>query len=156
MWSVFCRSRYILCRSCCRRGPESSCSCHWWNCADICQQRYWWGLIHTIMHHYSLDTFLAIIDVFSFALLTLISCWLLIFLKVLGTCEIFEEKQVGNERFNIFSGCPSGLTATIVLRGGADQVWKLCINAVNGDASFFFFFLNINILMLNNGFWSDY
>ena len=42
--------------------------------------------------------------------------------KVLGSCEIFEEKQVGNERFNIFSGCPSGQTATIVLRGGADQV----------------------------------
>ncbi|KAL6952529.1 T-complex protein 1 subunit eta, partial [Sarracenia purpurea var. burkii] len=40
---------------------------------------------------------------------------------VLGSCEIFEEKQVGNERFNIFSGCPSGQTATIVLRGGADQ-----------------------------------
>lgn len=43
-------------------------------------------------------------------------------MKVLGTCEIFEEKQVGNERFNIFNGCPSGQTATIVLRGGADQV----------------------------------
>lgn len=42
--------------------------------------------------------------------------------KVLGFCELFEENQVGNERFNIFSGCPSGLTATIVLRGGADQV----------------------------------
>ncbi|KAH0934111.1 hypothetical protein HID58_011228 [Brassica napus] len=41
--------------------------------------------------------------------------------EVLGTCEIFEEKQVGGERFNIFSGCPSGRTATIVLRGGADQ-----------------------------------
>ncbi|CAJ2651885.1 unnamed protein product [Trifolium pratense] len=42
-------------------------------------------------------------------------------IQVLGTCEIFEEKQVGNERFNIFNGCPSGQTATIVLRGGADQ-----------------------------------
>uniref|UniRef100_M4CB44 T-complex protein 1 subunit eta n=1 Tax=Brassica campestris TaxID=3711 RepID=M4CB44_BRACM len=41
--------------------------------------------------------------------------------EVLGTCEIFEEKQVGGERLNIFSGCPSGRTATIVLRGGADQ-----------------------------------
>ncbi|KAF6152189.1 hypothetical protein GIB67_019411 [Kingdonia uniflora] len=41
--------------------------------------------------------------------------------EVLGTCELFEERQVGNERFNIFSGCPSGQTATIVLRGGADQ-----------------------------------
>ncbi|GJT27377.1 T-complex protein 1 subunit eta-like protein [Tanacetum coccineum] len=39
--------------------------------------------------------------------------------EVLGSCEIFEEKQVGNERFNIFSGCHS--TTTIVLRGGADQ-----------------------------------
>ena len=29
---------------------------------------------------------------------------------------------MGNERFNIFNGCPSGETATIVLRGGADQV----------------------------------
>lgn len=42
--------------------------------------------------------------------------------EVLGSCEVFEERQVGNERFNIFSGCPSGQTATIVLRGGADQV----------------------------------
>ncbi|GJZ09072.1 T-complex protein 1 subunit eta [Tanacetum coccineum] len=39
--------------------------------------------------------------------------------EVLGSCEIFEEKQVGNERFNIFSGCHS--TTTIVLRGGAHQ-----------------------------------
>ena len=44
------------------------------------------------------------------------------FSKVLGSCEVFEERQVGNERFNIFSGCPSGQTATIVLRGGADHV----------------------------------
>ncbi|XP_010464911.1 PREDICTED: T-complex protein 1 subunit eta-like isoform X2 [Camelina sativa] len=42
--------------------------------------------------------------------------------EVLGTCEVFEEKQVGGERFNIFSGCPSGRTATIVLRGGTDQL----------------------------------
>ncbi|THU45840.1 hypothetical protein C4D60_Mb02t22220 [Musa balbisiana] len=41
--------------------------------------------------------------------------------QVLGSCEVFEERQVGNERFNIFNGCPSGQTATIVLRGGADQ-----------------------------------
>ncbi|KAL2612882.1 hypothetical protein R1flu_024574 [Riccia fluitans] len=41
--------------------------------------------------------------------------------EVLGVCEKFEERQVGNERFNIFSGCPAGHTATIVLRGGADQ-----------------------------------
>lgn len=47
--------------------------------------------------------------------------------KVLGSCELFEERQVGNERFNIFSGCPSGQTATIVLRGGADQVCHFAI-----------------------------
>jgi hypothetical protein len=23
-----------------------------------------------------------------------------------GTCECFEEKQIGNERFNFFTGCP--------------------------------------------------
>lgn len=44
--------------------------------------------------------------------------------KVLGSCDFFEERQVGNERFNIFSGCPSAHTATIVLRGGADQVCR--------------------------------
>jgi len=42
--------------------------------------------------------------------------------EVLGSCEVFEERQVGNEWFNIFSGCPSGQTATTVLRGGTDQV----------------------------------
>eukprot|EP00300_Choanocystis_sp_HF-7_P004566 c13548_g2_i1.p2 GENE.c13548_g2_i1~~c13548_g2_i1.p2 ORF type:complete len:558 (+),score=146.89 c13548_g2_i1:105-1676(+) len=40
---------------------------------------------------------------------------------VLGTCEAFEEKQVGDERFNFFTGCPMTTTATIVLRGGAQQ-----------------------------------
>lgn len=41
--------------------------------------------------------------------------------EILGTCEDFEEKQVGSERFNIFSGCPGTKSATIVLRGGAEQ-----------------------------------
>eukprot|EP00218_Dolichomastix_sp_CCMP3274_P008038 CAMPEP_0170144498 /NCGR_PEP_ID=MMETSP0033_2-20121228/14043_1 /TAXON_ID=195969 /ORGANISM="Dolichomastix tenuilepis, Strain CCMP3274" /LENGTH=583 /DNA_ID=CAMNT_0010381001 /DNA_START=6 /DNA_END=1758 /DNA_ORIENTATION=+ len=40
---------------------------------------------------------------------------------VLGTCGRFEERQVGNERFNIFTGCPEAKTATMVLRGGAEQ-----------------------------------
>ncbi len=39
----------------------------------------------------------------------------------LGTCARFEERQVGGERYNIFSGCPAARTATIVLRGGAEQ-----------------------------------
>jgi len=41
--------------------------------------------------------------------------------EVLGTCAVFEERQVGNERFNLFTGCPQALTATLVLRGGAEQ-----------------------------------
>merc|ERR1719198_1259900 len=40
---------------------------------------------------------------------------------VLGTCKKFEERQVGGERFNFFSGCSSTTTCTIVLRGGAEQ-----------------------------------
>lgn len=40
---------------------------------------------------------------------------------VLGTCGEFEETQVGAERFNMFRGCPTSKTATIVLRGGAEQ-----------------------------------
>jgi T-complex protein 1 subunit eta len=40
---------------------------------------------------------------------------------VLGACEAFEEKQVGAERFNFFTGCPAATTATLVLRGGAEQ-----------------------------------
>lgn len=40
---------------------------------------------------------------------------------VLGTCGKFEEVQIGSERWNIFSECPSAKTATIILRGGAHQ-----------------------------------
>ena len=40
---------------------------------------------------------------------------------VLGTCEKFEEKGVGDERFNFFTGCPKAKTATIILRGGGEQ-----------------------------------
>ncbi|CAG8553322.1 367_t:CDS:10 [Acaulospora morrowiae] len=41
--------------------------------------------------------------------------------KHLGTCERFEERQIGNERFNLFQGCPAAKTCTIILRGGAEQ-----------------------------------
>jgi len=44
-----------------------------------------------------------------------------IFEGVLGTCKDFEEKQVGDERFNLFTGCPNSLTSTMVLRGGSEQ-----------------------------------
>ncbi|GAB7331786.1 hypothetical protein MBLNU13_g03748t1 [Cladosporium sp. NU13] len=39
----------------------------------------------------------------------------------LGTCETFEERQIGGERFNFFEGCPEAKTCTLVLRGGAEQ-----------------------------------
>merc|ERR1712080_648647 len=39
----------------------------------------------------------------------------------LGTCETFEEKQIGGERFNLFRGCPKSQSCTIILRGGAEQ-----------------------------------
>ena len=40
---------------------------------------------------------------------------------VLGTCGVFEEVQIGSERYNIFKGCTGSKSCTIVLRGGADQ-----------------------------------
>ena len=39
----------------------------------------------------------------------------------LGTCGSFEERQIGGERFNVFSDCPRAKTCTLVLRGGAEQ-----------------------------------
>ncbi|GBP27220.1 T-complex protein 1 subunit eta [Eumeta japonica] len=47
----------------------------------------------------------------------------------LGSCAHFTEKQVGGERYNIFTGyikeapvgCPAAKTCTVVLRGGAEQ-----------------------------------
>merc|ERR550525_1447970 len=39
----------------------------------------------------------------------------------LGSCEAFEEKQIGGERFNLFRGCPKSQSCTIILRGGAEQ-----------------------------------
>jgi T-complex protein 1 subunit eta len=39
----------------------------------------------------------------------------------LGDVGNFEEMQIGAERYNIFKDCPHSKTATIVLRGGAEQ-----------------------------------
>ncbi|KAI9738427.1 MAG: T-complex protein 1 subunit eta [Cirrosporium novae-zelandiae] len=39
----------------------------------------------------------------------------------LGTCERFDERQIGGERFNFFEGCHNATTCTLVLRGGAEQ-----------------------------------
>lgn len=40
---------------------------------------------------------------------------------ILGTCDMFEEVQIGNERYNMFTGCPKAKTATIIVRGGSEQ-----------------------------------
>ena len=40
---------------------------------------------------------------------------------VLGTCGWFEEVQLGNERYNLFTECTAAKSCTIVLRGGAEQ-----------------------------------
>lgn len=40
---------------------------------------------------------------------------------VLGTCGEFEEKQIGAERYNLFTQCPQTKTSTIIIRGGAQQ-----------------------------------
>lgn len=41
--------------------------------------------------------------------------------SVLGSCEVFEESQIGGERFNLFTGCKNAKTCTFILRGGAEQ-----------------------------------
>eukprot|EP00126_Sphaerothecum_destruens_P015924 Sdes_comp9995_c0_seq1m1571 len=41
--------------------------------------------------------------------------------NVLGSCETFNEVQIGGERYNIFKGCPQSKTCTIIMRGGAEQ-----------------------------------
>jgi len=41
--------------------------------------------------------------------------------KILGECGEFEERQVGDERFNVFTGCSNAKSATIILRGGSEQ-----------------------------------
>merc|ERR1719454_1454303 len=41
--------------------------------------------------------------------------------SVLGTCGEFEEKQIGGDRYNLFKQCSGTKTATIIIRGGAQQ-----------------------------------
>jgi len=40
---------------------------------------------------------------------------------ILGSCGLFEERQVGDERFNVMEECPTAKTATFILRGGTEQ-----------------------------------
>lgn len=41
--------------------------------------------------------------------------------EYLGTCGKFEEVQLGNDRYNMFTGCNKTRSTTMVLRGGAAQ-----------------------------------
>lgn len=41
--------------------------------------------------------------------------------KILGTCGLFEEVQIGAERFNLFRECSHSKSATLIIRGGAQQ-----------------------------------
>merc|ERR1719390_608598 len=41
--------------------------------------------------------------------------------EILGSCGEFEERQVGDERYNVFTKCTNAKTVTIVLRGGSSQ-----------------------------------
>ncbi|CAD7092794.1 unnamed protein product [Hermetia illucens] len=41
--------------------------------------------------------------------------------SVLGKCDVFQEEQIGGERFNIFQGCPNAKTCTLIIRGGSEQ-----------------------------------
>ena len=50
---------------------------------------------------------------------------------VLGTCGKFEEKQLGNERYNMFTECTSAKSVTIVIRGGAAQYIEEAARSLN-------------------------
>lgn len=50
---------------------------------------------------------------------------------VLGSCGEFEEVQIGNERFNIFRECPKTRSATLILRGGAQQFLEEAARSLN-------------------------
>ncbi|PLW23840.1 hypothetical protein PCANC_25269 [Puccinia coronata f. sp. avenae] len=39
----------------------------------------------------------------------------------IGSCESFEERQIGAERYNVFQGGKHSKTCTLILRGGAEQ-----------------------------------
>jgi T-complex protein 1 subunit eta len=41
--------------------------------------------------------------------------------NIMGKCGKFEEIQIGNERYNMFTKCSNSKTVTIVIRGGASQ-----------------------------------
>lgn len=50
---------------------------------------------------------------------------------ILGTCGVFEEVQIGNERYNIFKECLKTKSVTIILRGGAKQFIEEVERSIN-------------------------
>jgi len=50
---------------------------------------------------------------------------------VLGSCGSFQEKQIGADRYNLFEECPHTKSATIILRGGAEQFIKEAERSLN-------------------------
>merc|ERR1719464_326539 len=51
--------------------------------------------------------------------------------SVLGTCGKFEEVQLGNERYNMFTECNNAKSVTFVLRGGAAQYIEEAARSLN-------------------------
>lgn len=41
--------------------------------------------------------------------------------SILGSSAKFEERQIGKERYNFFTGCPQAKSVTIILRGSGEQ-----------------------------------
>lgn len=50
---------------------------------------------------------------------------------ILGRCGKFEEIQIGNERYNMFTECPGTKSVTIILRGGAKQFIEESARSLN-------------------------
>jgi len=51
--------------------------------------------------------------------------------EILGTCGFFEEKQIGAERYNFMTECANTKTATIIIRGGAQQFIEEAARSLN-------------------------
>lgn len=51
--------------------------------------------------------------------------------KVMGNCGMFEEVQLGSERYNMFTKCAETKTVTLVLRGGASQYIEEAARSLN-------------------------
>jgi len=50
---------------------------------------------------------------------------------ILGLCGFFEEKQIGAERYNFMTECANTKTATIIIRGGAQQFIEEAARSLN-------------------------